>query len=143
MIHRRLLFGNGGVFSWVTMPYLVFFEWLAPVVVIGGVLFSLLMAALGYLDWNTQWWLLGLVFVLAMFGSIISILLDEISFTAYRLSQVWVLFIAALLENFGYRQFVMVANLSGLLAWACRRPIRGNTKYPGIFVAPWVPKHRD
>ncbi len=143
MIHRRLLFGNGGVFSWVTMPYLVFFEWLAPVVVIGGVLFSLLMAALGYLDWNTQWWLLGLVFVLAMFGSIISILLDEISFTAYRLSQVWVLFVAALLENFGYRQFVMVANLSGLLAWAFRRPIRGNTKYPGIFVAPWVPKHRD
>ncbi|MGC8486066.1 MAG: glycosyltransferase [Candidatus Baltobacteraceae bacterium] len=143
MIHRKLLFGNGGVFSWVTMPYLVFFEWLAPVVVIGGVLFSLLMAALGYLDWSTQWWLLSLVFVLAMFGSIISILLDEISFTAYRLSQVWVLFVAALLENFGYRQFVMVANLSGLLAWAFRRPVRGNTKYPGIFVAPWVPKRRD
>jgi len=143
MIHRKLLFGNGGFFSWVTMPYLVFFEWLAPLVVIGGIVFSVGMAALGYLDWATQWWLLGLVFVLAMFGSIISILLDEISFTAYRLSQVWVLFAAALLENFGYRQFVMVANLSGFLAWLFRRPIRGNTKYPGLFVAAWVPKRRD
>ncbi|HUY11720.1 MAG TPA: glycosyltransferase [Candidatus Dormibacteraeota bacterium] len=143
VIHRKLLFGNGGMFSWVTMPYLVFFEWLAPVVVVGGVAFSLLMAALGYLDWETQWWLLALVFVLAMFGSIIGILLDEISFTAYRLSEVWVLFAAAFLENFGYRQFVLIANLSGLLAWLFHRPIRGNTKYPGFAVPAWVPKRRD
>ena len=43
-IHRRMLFGGGGFFSWVAMPYYVFFEWLAPVIVTGGVVFSIVGA---------------------------------------------------------------------------------------------------
>ncbi len=143
LIHRKLLFGAGGWFSWVTMPYLVFFEWLAPLVIVFGVTFSVVCAALGYLDWASQWWLLGLVFILAILGSIIAILLDEISFTAYSASDVWKLFLAAFLENFGYRQIVTYANFMGLLAWLFHRPIRGSTKYPGLFVKAWEPKSRD
>jgi cellulose synthase/poly-beta-1,6-N-acetylglucosamine synthase-like glycosyltransferase len=139
-IHRRLLFGQGGFFSWVTMPYFVFFEWLAPIVVTLGVSYMVAGAIMGFLDFPSQLWLLGLVFVLALLGSFTSILLDEISYTAYRLSDVWVLFVAALLENFGYRQFVMFASLSGFLAWLFQRPIRGNNKYPGLFVRAWRPK---
>ena len=140
MIHRRMLFGSGGMFSWVTMPYFVFFEWLAPVMILFGVSFSIVGASMGFLDWATQWWLLALVFVLAIMGSVVSILLDEISFTAYRLSEVWVLFIAAFLENFGYRQFVTIANFAGMMAWLFRQPIRGSTKLPGIMVPAWSPK---
>ena len=47
-IHRRMLFGRGGFFSWVTMPYFVFFEWLAPLIVSGGILFSIAGAFLGF-----------------------------------------------------------------------------------------------
>jgi hypothetical protein len=79
------------------------------------------------------------VFTLAMFGSVVSILLDEISFAAYGLSEVWQLLVAALLENFGYRQFVMLANLAGFAAWLFRRPIGGSTKHPGPFVKAWRP----
>ena len=77
--------------------------------------------------------------MLAIFGSIVSILLDEISFAAYGVSEVWYLLVAALLENFGYRQFVMVANLAGFAAWLFRRPIGGNSKHPGLFVKAWRP----
>ncbi|GAC1390682.1 MAG: glycosyltransferase [Vulcanimicrobiaceae bacterium] len=140
MIHRKMLFGSGGMFSWVAMPYFFFFEWLAPLMIVIGVTFSLVGASLGFLDWNAQWWLLGLVFILAIMGSVISILLDEISFTAYRLSDVWTLFIAAFLENFGYRQFVTMANFAGLMAWLFHQPIRGSTKYPGFMVKAWTPK---
>ena len=140
MIHRKMLFGSGGMFSWVTMPYFMFFEWLAPLMILFGVSFSIVGASVGFLDWTSQWWLLGLVFILAIMGSVISILLDEVSFTAYRLSEVWVLFVAAFLENFGYRQFVTIANFMGLMAWLFQRPIRGSTKYPGLFVKAWTPK---
>jgi cellulose synthase/poly-beta-1,6-N-acetylglucosamine synthase-like glycosyltransferase len=139
-IHRRMLFGPGGFFSWITMPYFVFFEWLAPAVVLSGIVFSIAGALLGFLNVEAQIWLLLFVFILAIFGSIVSILLDEISFAAYRSSEVWSLFVAALLENIGYRQFVMIANFSGFLAWLFHRPIRGNTKYPGPFVKAWRPK---
>lgn len=142
MIHRRMLFGSGGFFSWIAMPYFVFFEWLAPLMIVFGVTFSVVGAAIGILDWATQWWLLGLVFILATMGSVVSILLDEISFTAYRLDQVWLLFVAAVIENFGYRQLVTWANFMGLMAWMFRRPHRGTVKYPGMFVKPWVPKAR-
>jgi cellulose synthase/poly-beta-1,6-N-acetylglucosamine synthase-like glycosyltransferase len=138
-IHRRMLFGRGGFFSWVAMPYFVFFEWLAPVIVSGGVVFSIVCAILGFLDVREQIWLLALVFMLALFGSLVSILLDEISFAAYGLNEVWYLLVAALLENFGYRQFVMVANLAGFAAWLFRRPIGGSTKHPGPFVKAWRP----
>jgi cellulose synthase/poly-beta-1,6-N-acetylglucosamine synthase-like glycosyltransferase len=140
MIHRRMLFGAGGWFSWVTMPYLVFFEWLAPVILTFGLLFSVFGAVAGFLDISAQWWLLALVMILANLGSIIAILLDEISFTAYKMSDVWKLFAAALLENFGYRQIVTYANLLGFLNWLFHRPIRGSKKYPGIFVRAWKPK---
>jgi cellulose synthase/poly-beta-1,6-N-acetylglucosamine synthase-like glycosyltransferase len=136
-IHRRMLFGDGGFFSWMTMPYFVFFEWLAPVVVPIGVAFAVIGGVLHILDVRAQIWLLALVFMLAVFGSLVSILLDEISFAAYGLSDVWDLFVVALLENFGYRQFVLVANLAGFLAWLFRRPINGKANHPGPFVKAW------
>ncbi len=138
-IHRRMLFGRGGFFSWIAMPYFVFFEWLAPVIVAGGVAFSIVGAVLGFLDVRAQVWLLALVLMLAMFGSVVSILLDEISFAAYGLSDVWKLLVAAFIENFGYRQFVLVANFAGFAAWLFRRPIGGSTKHPGLFVKAWRP----
>lgn len=143
MIHRKMLFGAGGWFSWITMPYLFFFEWLAPVVVVFGIGFSIVAAVLGFLDWTSQLWLLLLVLLLATLGSVISILLDEISFTAYELSAIAPLFAATLLENFGYRQFVLVANFMGLIAWLFRRPARGSSKYPGLFVKAWRPKAEE
>ncbi|MFN2528664.1 MAG: glycosyltransferase family 2 protein [Candidatus Baltobacteraceae bacterium] len=139
MIHRRMLFGSGGFFSWIAMPYFVFFEWLAPLMIVFGISFSVIGAVMGFLDWTTQWWLLGLVFVLATMGSIVAILLDEISFDAYKFSQVGWLFLAAVLENFGYRQMVTWANFMGLMAWLFQRPYRGTRKYPGLLVKAWTP----
>jgi hypothetical protein len=125
------------------MPYLFFFEWLAPLVVIFGIAFSIAAAVFGFLDWTSQVWLLLLVLLLATLGSVISILLDEISFTAYELSAIGPLFLATLLENFGYRQFVLVSNFMGLMAWLFQRPARGTAKYPGPFVKAWMPKLKD
>ncbi|HZY99367.1 MAG TPA: glycosyltransferase [Candidatus Baltobacteraceae bacterium] len=134
-IHRRLLFG-GGALGWMTLPYLVFFEWLAPLVVTFGILFGIAGIVFGFLDWYSQIVLLGLVLTLAILISFVAILLDEISFTAYRLRDIWNLFLAAFLENFGYRQFVSIASLVGFINWAMRTPHRGR-RPPGMFVKPY------
>jgi cellulose synthase/poly-beta-1,6-N-acetylglucosamine synthase-like glycosyltransferase len=134
-IHRRLLFG-GGALGWMTLPYLVFFEWLAPLVVAFGICFGIAGIVFGFLDWYSQLILLGLVLTLAILISFVAILLDEISFTAYRLRDIWNLFLAAFLENFGYRQFVTFASLMGFINWAMRTPHRGR-RPPGMFVKPY------
>jgi cellulose synthase/poly-beta-1,6-N-acetylglucosamine synthase-like glycosyltransferase len=139
-IHRKLLFGHGGFFSWVTMPYFVFFEWAAPIVVLIGTLFTIVGGFLGFVDWRAQWWLLGLVLALSLLSSFISILLDEISFTSYKSGHMGTLLLASFLENLGYRQLVMIANFMGIFAWVFRRPRRHNdVDYPGMFVDAWVP----
>jgi cellulose synthase/poly-beta-1,6-N-acetylglucosamine synthase-like glycosyltransferase len=136
-IHRRL-FGVGGALAWLTMPYLTFFEWLGPVVVTFGILFSVAGIYFNFLNWYAQAVLLGLVLVLAFLHSTVTILLDEISFTEYRLNDVWGLFWAALVENIGYRQFVGFSNLAGFLSWLFNRPYR-NQKRPGLFVKAYDP----
>lgn len=134
-IHRRLMFG-GGALGWMAFPYLVFFEWLAPLVVTFGICFGVAGVVFGFLDWYSQWVLLGLVLTLAVLISFVAILLDEISFTAYRLRDIWNLFFTALMENFGYRQFVGLANLVGFITWVANTKVRGR-KPPGIWVKPY------
>jgi cellulose synthase/poly-beta-1,6-N-acetylglucosamine synthase-like glycosyltransferase len=134
-IHRGLLL-KGGALGWMTLPYLIFFEWLAPLVVTFAIAFGAAGLIFHFLTWQSQAVLLALAITLAILISFVAILLDEISFTAYRLSDVWNLILAAFLDNFGYRQFVGFANLAGLIAWATRSSYRGR-KPPGMFVKPY------
>ncbi len=80
----------------------------------------------------------ALVLALALLNSILTILLDEISFTAYRLRDVWALLGTAFIEQFGYRQFVGLASLAGFASWMFRRPYRGR-RPPGPFVKAYDP----
>jgi len=137
-IHRRLLWTRGPL-GWVTMPYLAFVEWLAPLAVSFGLIFAGVGIYFHFLDWYSQVVLLGLVLMLALVISIVTILLDEISFTMYRPSSIWGLFMAAILENFGYRQFVGLASFTGFFAWAFRTKYHGR-KPPGPFVKAWNPE---
>lgn len=134
-IHRRMLF-SGGAMGWMTLPYLVFFEWLAPLVVTFGICFGIAGIVFGFLDWYSQLVLLGLVLTLAILISFVAILLDEISFTAYRLRDIWNLFLVAFLENFGYRQFISIASLVGIVTWVANTKVRGR-KPTSVFVKPY------
>jgi cellulose synthase/poly-beta-1,6-N-acetylglucosamine synthase-like glycosyltransferase len=136
-IHRNTLWSNG-TFGWMTMPYFVLAEWLAPLAVAVGFAFALVGIYFHFLDWFSQGVLLALVIVLALLHSFLALLLDEMSFTAYGVRDVWSLFGTALIEQVGYRQFIWLANLSGFFAWLFRRPYRGR-KPPGPFVRPYDP----
>lgn len=117
--NRDLLFKPGSGFAgWVAYPYWALFEWWGPVVEVGGYLFLVIGYLLGVVSFSV----FLLFFLLSIgFGVLISVLaltLEEISFRVYpRVSHVFVLLLAAVVENFGYRQLNSYWRLIGLLRW--------------------------
>jgi cellulose synthase/poly-beta-1,6-N-acetylglucosamine synthase-like glycosyltransferase len=133
-IHRRLL--GRGVIGWIALPYLILVEWLAPVFVAFGLVFSILGLIFGFLSIFAQVVLLALVLILGIQMSLVSVLIDQLSYNVYGGGLNWPLVSAVVLENFGYRQLVWLAGLTGMWSWFWRRPLRPGTTVPGDAVRP-------
>jgi cellulose synthase/poly-beta-1,6-N-acetylglucosamine synthase-like glycosyltransferase len=143
-IHRRLL-GRGAVGA-TAYPYMIAFEWLAPAFVAFGLVFIVLGLAMGFLNLYAQVLLLALVLILAILMSLVSVLLDQLTYNVYCARLSWPLFAALVLENLGYRQLVWLAGLAGMWAWFWRRPVRPRApdaprapRPPGLFVRAYRP----
>jgi len=142
-IHRRMLFGRWtGSVGWISFPYFVLCEWLAPLMVVLGFAFGFVAAYFGFLSYTLQYILLGLVFTLSLAVSAAAILLDELSFNTYSPRDLFALFVSAFLEQIGYRQLVTLANLGGLAMWVNRAPIRGKRSVPSWNVPAYDPLER-
>jgi cellulose synthase/poly-beta-1,6-N-acetylglucosamine synthase-like glycosyltransferase len=105
----------------LALPYYALFEALGPILEVAGLALTLLGLAFGVLDWR----LAELLFLAAiLYGTMISVaavLLEELSFRRYmRLRDVLTLLLAAVLENFGYRQLTAWWRLRGVIDY-CRR----------------------
>jgi cellulose synthase/poly-beta-1,6-N-acetylglucosamine synthase-like glycosyltransferase len=122
VLNRALLFHpKGGLVGWLALPIFILFEWLSPVVLVFGYLFTGLCYFTGL--WSVQ---ATLAFLLLEIGlgvlmSVTALLVDEVSFHMYpKPRQVLVLFLAAIVENFGFRQLVSYWRLIGLWRWMIR-----------------------
>lgn len=119
LAHRGLLFARGGgAVSWIGFPFMVLVEWLAPVIEVTGYLYMTVGFLVGFVD---PWVMAVFLMVAIGFGTLLSLmglLLEELSMSVYtRPREIVVLFGAAILENFGYRQLVSVFRLMGILQW--------------------------
>lgn len=99
-IHKKLFFnpryGNMGLLGY---PFWVFFEWLAPLVEMFGILYFLIMAFLGIVNWDFFFLMLGFVYTFAIAFSSWAILFEELTFHRYeRKTHIAKLFLVALLE---------------------------------------------
>lgn len=118
--HWGLMFSRrGGWVGWLAFPYMVLFECLGPLIELAGYI------------WTLYAWWAGLlsgpflvIFVCVSLGlgialSVMSVLLEQISFQMYPyFRQTLKLAAVALLENIGYRQWVAWWRLVGLYRWA-------------------------
>lgn len=121
--NRELLFSrHGGVPGWVAFPFFVIFEWLAPLVELGGYVFMLVAWLLGGISLEA---LLAFLFVAIGLGVLLSVsglLLEEMSFHLYpKRRHLLVLLGIVVLENFGYRQVNTWWRLVGLWRWAMQK----------------------
>ena len=143
-IHRGLLMSRAtGTVGWLGFPYMVIGEWISPFMVFFGLVFGLVAAYLGFLSYYSQVVLLGLVFAMGLAICTAAILLDELSFNTYSPTELLTLLLASVLEFFGFRQFVTIANFVGLWAWLVGRPMRGRAAAPGWKLPPYKPYRRD
>lgn len=126
--NRDLLFHpRGGAVGWVALPFVMFFEWLSPTLVVFGYISIALGFVIGLLSKEA---IEAFLFAEIGFGVLLSVsalLLEEISFHVYpKLSHLLILFAAAVCENFGYRQINSVWRFIGIWQWvAGRRAVWG------------------
>ena len=116
----RLMFSRrGGVPGWLAFPFMVLFEWLGPLVELGGYLFMAFAFAIGAISWQAFAVFLFVAVGLGILLSASGLLLEEMSFHIYpRLGQLAVLGLVVVAENFGYRQLNSWWRLMGLYRWA-------------------------
>jgi cellulose synthase/poly-beta-1,6-N-acetylglucosamine synthase-like glycosyltransferase len=123
--NARLLFHRrGGAAGWLTVPNLLVFEALGPVVEVAGYVVMLTAFALGVISWGSFGAFLAAAVGIGTLLSASALLLEERSFHVYeRPRQLATLLAAILLENVGYRQLTAFWRVAGMLSWLRGRPM--------------------
>jgi len=124
--NRSLCFArHSGTAGWLAFPYFVLFELLSPVVETGGLLFMGFAFALGAMSGTSFLAFIAAAFALGVMLSTTALLLEELSFHTYpKARHLAVLFVVAVLENFGYRQITSFWRLQALFAWLAGRQVQ-------------------
>jgi cellulose synthase/poly-beta-1,6-N-acetylglucosamine synthase-like glycosyltransferase len=109
---------NGGAPGWIAFPFMILFEWLGPVVELGGYIFMAFAFWFGLVSWSAFVLFLFVAIGLGILLSASGLLLEEMSFHIYpKGSQLAKLGVTVVLENFGYRQLNSWWRLVGLYKW--------------------------
>ncbi len=119
MMNKSLLFSpRGGWVGWLAFPFTVLFEWFGPVIEVFGYVFMVIGFWLGLISLPAFLAFTLVAIVLGVLLSISALMLEEMSFHLYpKRRQFAVLLLMAVVENFGYRQLVMLWRLKGLVHW--------------------------
>ena len=118
-----LLFNpRAGAVGFLAFPFMLFFEWLGPLIEVFGYIIIITGFIADYISLQIFITLMAVAIGFGMLLSATALLLEEISFHVYqRPSELFRLFLAVILENFGYRQLTSVWRLMGLVQWAFGR----------------------
>ena len=121
--HWGLMFSRrGGPPGWAAFPFMVAFEWLGPVVELGGYIFMGFAYAFGVVSQEAFFVFLFLAIGLGILLSASGLLLEELAFHLYpRAGQLAILGLVVIAENLGYRQLNSWWRLVGLYRWATNR----------------------
>ncbi|GEM_PF-1422593 len=113
---------RGGAAGWVAFPFMLFFEFLGPVIEVVGYVSMIVLALCGLVQLDVFLIFLAAAVGMGILLSVNAMLLEELSFGLYsRPSQQLRLFLVAILENFGYRQLNSIWRFSGTLSWMFTR----------------------
>ncbi len=114
-----LMFGRrSGAVGWLAFPFMVVFELLGPFIEVLGYVGMIVLWSLDMIPLQSFLVFLFLSIGMGVLLSINAVFLEELSFPMYpRIGQQLKLFAAAVLENFGNRQMILLWRLMGLIKW--------------------------
>jgi cellulose synthase/poly-beta-1,6-N-acetylglucosamine synthase-like glycosyltransferase len=107
-LHKKLLFNTQfGALGLIVFPYYIIFEMAGPVIEISGYFVFIFAYLFNFVSTPFAIAFLSVVIIYGMVLSILSVILEELSFKKYpNLKELFILFVAAVFENFGYRQLI-------------------------------------
>ena len=116
----KLLFHpKAGAVGWLAFPFMVLFDWIGPVIEVTGYTFTFAAYAMGVISLESVTAFLVVAIGMGTLLSVTGLLLEELSFHIYEKPRhIFTLFLAAIAENFGYRQLNAVWRFIGLYRWA-------------------------
>ncbi|MBN1822851.1 MAG: glycosyltransferase [Endomicrobiales bacterium] len=122
-----------GTTGMISMPFFFFIEFLSPAVEFVGYF----IFAAAYVRGAVDIYAVAAFFLFAIgFGvvlSLLSLLLEEITFHRYpNLRDLAKLILAAILENFGYRQYLTLVRGKGMIDWLSGKKMWGEMERKGI-----------
>ena len=119
---RLPLLRRAGVPGRVAWPFMAFFEGVGPLIELTGYLFMTIGFLTGVVSGPAFAAFLVVAVGFGMLLSVSALLLETVSFRVYdRRDDLLRLFLAAIIENFGYRQINTFWRCQGLWQWARRR----------------------
>jgi cellulose synthase/poly-beta-1,6-N-acetylglucosamine synthase-like glycosyltransferase len=119
LFHRR-----GGAAGWLAFPFFMIFEWLGPVIEVVGYGFTVAAYMAGIISTKIMVSFLVVAVGFGVLLSIITMLIEEISFRIYPgFRHRFLLSGVAVLENLGYRQLNSLWRLMGLIYWLSGRKV--------------------
>ena len=120
LAHKELLFNpRYKLMGLIGFPYYFFIEMLGPLIEILGYVIFIISVLFG---WVSYYFAIVFLCVAILYGiiiSILSIILEEISFTKYpKLRHLIEMLFLCVLENFGYRQLTTLWRFSAIIEYA-------------------------
>lgn len=106
LLHKDLIFNhNYGLMGIIAVPYYLIYEFLGPIIELIGYIFFFISLVLGILSLEFTIAFLAAAILYGIMLSILSVILEELSFRKYpEIKHLLILFLTAIIENFGYRQ---------------------------------------
>ena len=137
-----LLFNpRAGAVGMLAFPFMLFFEWLGPLIEVFGYIVITLGFLTDYISLGDFLVLMGVAVGFGLLLSVTALLLEEMSFHIYqKKSDLIRLFLAVIFENIGYRQLNSVWRFIGLLQWVFKQEAQWGEMDRG---AKWQKKRED
>ena len=133
-LHKKLFmnpkYGLMGVLSY---PFWLFFEYLAPFVEIAGIAYFIVLVFLGKVNWAFFVSLFLMIYMFAVFISVLALLAEEVTFHKYnKKSDALKLAVTAFVEPFLFHPFTLAWALLGNLYLLLGINSWGNMKREGL-----------
>ncbi len=117
LFHKKMFFNpKYGILGLLSYPYWLFAEWMAPYVEFFGLIFFFFMALFGFANWHFFFYMIFLVYAMALSISSFAIFTQERTYSSYsRIDDLLKIFYTAAIEAFQYHPRTVKWALKGNL----------------------------
>jgi len=134
-LHKKIIFNpRYGKLGLIVFPYNLFFEFLAPIIELTGILYYIYILATGQINWQYALILLLFVYLYSVMITTFAILWDQITYRYYKTwGEVMGLAMMAFLEPLIYHPFIVFFALRGYFYFITgRKHVWGNMQRQGF-----------